>query len=167
VRCIAVTRHLPSDQLGAALRRRAASYYSRESRYDNSRSAQYCSREVVGYEYLDDYGDWQSNQQYGHVWFPRVSAGWVPYQQGHWTWIDPWGWTWILATMWGVPSRTSRSLRPLLPRQPPICRAPGCLRNDCQTALSSLLPSRLMQEAWLAPLLEEGASVNRRQAIRF
>ena len=83
--------------------------YSRESRYENSRSARYCSREVVGYEDLDDYGDWQSNQEYGNVWFPRVSAGWVPYQQGHWTWIDPWGWTWVDDNAWGyAPSHYGR-----------------------------------------------------------
>ena len=28
--------------------------YSRDRRYDDSRSARYCSRDVVGYEYLDD-----------------------------------------------------------------------------------------------------------------
>jgi len=82
---------------------------SRERRYDDSRSARYCSREVVGYEDLDDYGDWQSNQEYGNVWFPRVSAGWVPYHEGHWAWIDPWGWTWVDDNSWGyAPSHYGR-----------------------------------------------------------
>lgn len=75
--------------------------YSRERRYDDSPSARYCSRRVVGFEDLDDYGDWQSNSEYGHVWFPRVEAGWAPYHEGHWAWIDPWGWTWVDDDRWG------------------------------------------------------------------
>jgi len=75
--------------------------YSRERRYDNLRSSQYCSRDVVGLEDLDDYGDWRSDSAYGNVWFPRVSAGWAPYHEGHWAWIDPWGWTWVDEDPWG------------------------------------------------------------------
>jgi hypothetical protein len=75
--------------------------YARERRYDESRSARYCSREVVGYEDLDDYGDWRPNPEYGNVWFPRVSAGWAPYHEGHWAWVDPWGWTWVDDDPWG------------------------------------------------------------------
>ena len=75
--------------------------YSRERRYDDSRSARYCSRDLVGVEDLDDYGDWRSSPEYGDVWFPRVSAGWAPYREGHWTWIDPWGWTWVDDDPWG------------------------------------------------------------------
>ena len=75
--------------------------YSRERRYDDSRSARYCSRDLVGVEDLDDYGDWRSSPEYGDVWFPRVSAGWAPYREGHWAWIDPWGWTWVDDDPWG------------------------------------------------------------------
>jgi hypothetical protein len=76
--------------------------YNRERRYHDSRSAHYLSPSVVGYDDLDDYGDWRDDPGYGHVWFPtRVSAGWAPYHYGHWDWIDPWGWTWVDDSPWG------------------------------------------------------------------
>ncbi len=76
--------------------------YNRDHRYDDSRSAQYLSRDVVGYEDLDDNGDWRNDSNYGHVWFPsRVDAGWAPYRQGHWDWIPPWGYTWVDDSSWG------------------------------------------------------------------
>ncbi len=74
---------------------------SRDRRYDNSRSSQYCSQDLVGMEDLDDNGDWRSDSNYGNVWYPRVSAGWAPYHDGHWAWIDPWGWTWVDDSSWG------------------------------------------------------------------
>ena len=74
----------------------------RDRRYEQSRSAQYVSRDVVGYEDLDDYGDWRDDPSYGHVWFPnRVASGWAPYHEGHWVWIDPWGYTWVDDNPWG------------------------------------------------------------------
>jgi hypothetical protein len=74
----------------------------RDHRYDFSRSAQYMSRDVVGYDDLDDQGDWRDDSNYGHVWFPnRVEAGWAPYHAGHWDWINPWGWTWVDDSSWG------------------------------------------------------------------
>jgi len=72
----------------------------REMRYQDSPSARYCSRRVVGYQDLDDNGDWRSTD-YGYAWFPRVDAGWAPYHDGHWAWIDPWGWTWVDDDAWG------------------------------------------------------------------
>jgi hypothetical protein len=76
--------------------------YSRDHRRETSRSGQYLSHDVVGYEDLDDYGDWRDDSNYGHVWFPtRVSAGWAPYREGHWDWISPWGWTWVDDASWG------------------------------------------------------------------
>jgi hypothetical protein len=72
----------------------------RERRYEDSPSARYCSRRVVGYQDLDDYGDWHPSE-YGQVWFPRVDPGWAPYHEGHWAWIDPWGWTWVDNEPWG------------------------------------------------------------------
>ncbi|HEX3822400.1 MAG TPA: DUF6600 domain-containing protein, partial [Candidatus Sulfotelmatobacter sp.] len=74
---------------------------SRERRYDNSPSARYCSRQVVGFDDLDENGEWQAQSQYGNVWYPRVNAGWAPYRDGHWAWIDPWGWTWVDDASWG------------------------------------------------------------------
>jgi hypothetical protein len=74
----------------------------RDHRYDFSRSAQYLSRDVVGFDDLDDYGDWRDDSNYGHVWFPnRVDVGWAPYHEGHWDWISPWGWTWVDDFSWG------------------------------------------------------------------
>jgi hypothetical protein len=76
--------------------------YARDHRYDGSRSAQYLSRDVVGYEDLDDNGDWRDDPSYGHVWFPtHVEVGWAPYHTGHWDWIAPWGYTWVDDSAWG------------------------------------------------------------------
>jgi hypothetical protein len=76
--------------------------YERDQRYERSRSAQYLSHDVVGYEDLDDNGDWRDDSNYGHVWFPnRVSTGWAPYREGHWDWVAPWGWTWVDDSSWG------------------------------------------------------------------
>src|SRR5579864_876030 len=73
----------------------------RYRRYEDSQSARYVSHDVVGYEDLDENGDWRPEASYGNVWFPRVSAGWAPYREGHWAWIDPWGWTWVDDEPWG------------------------------------------------------------------
>jgi hypothetical protein len=73
----------------------------RNHRYETSRSARYVSHDVVGYEDLDDNGDWRPNPSYGNVWYPHVSEGWAPYRDGHWAWVDPWGWTWVDAEPWG------------------------------------------------------------------
>jgi hypothetical protein len=74
----------------------------RNRRYDDSRSARYVSRDVVGYQDLDANGTWRVDATYGHVWIPnRVAAGWAPYRDGHWVWVDPWGWTWVDDAPWG------------------------------------------------------------------
>ena len=75
--------------------------YRRDRRFDESRSSRYVSRDVVGAEDLDEYGDWRPSPEYGNVWYPRVDAGWAPYHTGHWAWIDPWGWTWVDDAPWG------------------------------------------------------------------
>jgi Family of unknown function (DUF6600) len=76
--------------------------FNRDRRHEGSRSVQYLSHDVVGYEDLDDYGEWHDDSNYGHVWFPtRVSVGWAPYREGHWVWISPWGWTWVDDASWG------------------------------------------------------------------
>ncbi|HUK19991.1 MAG TPA: DUF6600 domain-containing protein [Gemmatimonadales bacterium] len=75
---------------------------ARDRRADTSPSARYVSRDMPGYEDLDDYGDWRFVGGYGQVWFPQhVDADWAPYRSGHWRWIDPWGWTWIDDAPWG------------------------------------------------------------------
>jgi len=74
----------------------------RDLRGEHSHSAQYVSRDVVGYEDLDDYGYWRTEPEYGPVWYPNtVAPGWAPYSYGYWGWEDPWGWTWIDYAPWG------------------------------------------------------------------
>ena len=75
---------------------------NRDRRWEHSRSAQYVSQDVVGYEDLDDHGDWRDTPEYGHVWYPRVEvADWAPYHYGHWAYIEPWGYTWVDDQPWG------------------------------------------------------------------
>jgi hypothetical protein len=74
----------------------------RDRREDQSQSARYVSREVAGYDDLDQYGRWDNQPGYGNVWMPTsVAAGWAPYHDGHWAWIAPWGWTWVDDAPWG------------------------------------------------------------------
>ena len=65
-------------------------------------SQRYLPPTVIGYEDLDDYGQWQNAPDYGPVWYPQnVDQGWAPYQNGHWAWIEPWGYTWVDSMPWG------------------------------------------------------------------
>jgi len=74
----------------------------RNRREDSSPSAQYVSRDMVGYQDLDDNGSWRNTADYGAVWVPSgVAADWAPYRYGHWVWVDPWGWTWVDDARWG------------------------------------------------------------------
>ncbi|RAN83056.1 hypothetical protein B5P43_00645 [Bacillus sp. SRB_336] len=74
----------------------------RDRRYATSDSSQYVSDDVVGYQDLDQYGDWQDSTDYGAVWYPtHVAADWAPYRDGHWAYIAPWGWTWVDDSPWG------------------------------------------------------------------
>jgi hypothetical protein len=74
----------------------------RDSRLSASKSSRYVSRNMPGYEELDDYGSWQEVPDYGPVWHPAgVAVDWVPYRFGRWVWIGPWGWTWVEDEPWG------------------------------------------------------------------
>ncbi|MES3002522.1 MAG: DUF6600 domain-containing protein [Pseudomonadota bacterium] len=74
----------------------------RNRREDQSISARYVPREVVGYQELDANGQWSQDAAHGVVWTPRtVPANWAPYRNGRWEWIAPWGWTWIDEAPWG------------------------------------------------------------------
>src|SRR6202022_3319798 len=74
----------------------------RDRREENSVSARYVSRDMVGYSDLDDNGTWREEPEYGHVWYPNsVSVGWAPYSSGIWTYVGPWGWTWVDYEPWG------------------------------------------------------------------
>ena len=69
---------------------------------DQSISARYLPREVVGYPQLDMHGSWSHDAHLGPVWYPRVKAAdWAPYRYGRWESISPWGWTWIDDAPWG------------------------------------------------------------------
>ena len=83
---------------------------ARDQRWENSVSARYVSRDLIGYEDLDEYGTWRDVAGYGHVWTPtRVAAHWAPYRDGHWAWVEPWGWTWVDDAPWGfAPSHYGR-----------------------------------------------------------
>ncbi len=76
--------------------------FERDRNEDASDSANYVSREMTGYEDLDEYGDWSYVAGYGTCWRPRaLVAGWAPYRFGHWIWVGPWGWTWVADEPWG------------------------------------------------------------------
>lgn len=75
---------------------------NRARRYRSVRSASYVHPDIYGVDDLDAYGTWESNEEYGTVWYPReVAAGWEPYRAGRWIWRDPWGWTWLSSEPWG------------------------------------------------------------------
>ena len=74
----------------------------RNSRLENAVSTRYVSREIIGYEDLDNNGRWRTTAKYGSIWVPsRVSRDWAPYRHGHWTWVSTWGWTWVDDEVWG------------------------------------------------------------------
>ncbi len=74
----------------------------RDRAEENVETVRYVSREVIGYEQLDQYGSWETTTEYGAVWYPRqVSVTWAPYRDGSWVWVAPWGWTWVDRAPWG------------------------------------------------------------------
>uniref|UniRef100_A0A372ITX0 FecR protein domain-containing protein n=2 Tax=Paracidobacterium acidisoli TaxID=2303751 RepID=A0A372ITX0_9BACT len=74
----------------------------RDRHIQASVSARYVSRDIPGYDDLDDYGSWTPTPDYGPVWYPRsVAAGWQPYTVGHWAYVAPWGYTWVDDAAWG------------------------------------------------------------------
>ncbi len=74
----------------------------RDLKEDRSASGNHVSRDMPGYDDLDDNGTWRDEPEYGHVWFPAdVPSSWAPYSDGYWNWVAPWGWTWIDYAPWG------------------------------------------------------------------
>ena len=69
--------------------------------YRRTASYQYVNSYIPGLYDLDDYGDWQNVDGYGHCWAPRVDAGWSPYQTGYWYNDYPYGPTWVSSEPWG------------------------------------------------------------------
>lgn len=69
---------------------------------EQSQSARYISREIPGYQQLDQHGQWQSDPTYGPVWYPSdVASDWAPYSDGYWSVVAPYGYTWIDRAPWG------------------------------------------------------------------
>lgn len=69
---------------------------------DRTMASRYLSREMTGYQDLDDYGAWEETVEYGPVWAPGpIYSGWAPYRDGRWSFVHPWGWTWIDHAPWG------------------------------------------------------------------
>jgi len=74
----------------------------RDRYYRRGRSATYVSPQMVGAADLDAYGTWQTEGEYGAVWFPTsVAVGWAPYRYGRWTTLPGWGLTWVDDAPWG------------------------------------------------------------------
>ena len=73
-----------------------------DRRLENSVSARYVSRQMVGYGDLDANGTWNADTEFGPVWYPNnVPYGWQPYTTGHWAYVQPWGYTWVDDAPWG------------------------------------------------------------------
>lgn len=91
----AVTAPLPSDAFDSFC-------LHRDQREDRALVTKRLPPRMVGYEDLDEHGDWRVDVAFGMVWCPRgVASGWGPYRFGHWVWIEPWGWTWVDDAPWG------------------------------------------------------------------
>ena len=73
----------------------------RDRRADGVKAQLYVSRDLIGYDDLDQFSNWATDEVYGPIWIPDVRAGWAPYRFGRWAWIEPWGWTWIDDAPWG------------------------------------------------------------------
>lgn len=71
---------------------------SRGSLGTNGDTLRYVSRDVTGFEDLDQHGTWRESS-HGPAWYPH-STNFMPYRQGQWTWLSPWGWTWVDHTPW-------------------------------------------------------------------
>src|SRR5256886_3936459 len=64
---------------------------ARDRRWGDAPSARYVSREGIGHEDLDDYGEWRDTGPYGAVWVPRTAVvGWAPYRYGPWAGCGRW-----------------------------------------------------------------------------
>ncbi len=104
LRQIFAGRNLTRNRAPEPLRTDDFDYWAaaRDRGEDQSISARFVSRDTIGYQELDQNGDWATDAQYGNVWFPRVTiTNWAPYRYGQWRWIAPWGWTWVDDAPWG------------------------------------------------------------------
>jgi len=75
---------------------------ARDRYYEQSRTPQYVSSQMVGAADLARYGRWENAPEYGPVWMPEnVGADWAPYSDGYWTSLPSFGWTWVDVAPWG------------------------------------------------------------------
>ena len=75
---------------------------ARDRYYEQSRTPQYVSSQMVGVADLARYGRWENAPEYGPVWMPEnVGADWAPYSDGYWTSLPSFGWTWVDVAPWG------------------------------------------------------------------
>src|SRR5579863_9943233 len=54
-------------------------FASSRDQLEDAPPPRYVSPDMVGYEDLNDNGDWHGSPEYGPVWTPRVAVGWTPY----------------------------------------------------------------------------------------
>jgi FecR protein len=73
----------------------------RDHLISNAESVHRTSPYYTGSQDLDAYGHWTEMPDYGSVWVPSVSVGWVPYRDGRWVWEPYYGWTWVSYEPWG------------------------------------------------------------------
>lgn len=74
----------------------------RQQLEEQSLSARYVPRDLIGYQQLDGWGEWHNDPSLGPVWYPQLNnPDWAPYRYGQWQWIEPWGWTWVDEAPWG------------------------------------------------------------------
>jgi hypothetical protein len=75
---------------------------SRDQRQSSAIATRYVSPNMTGFEDLDANGRWDTDPDYGTVWYPySVQSDWAPYRYGQWRWVPPWGWTWVDSAPWG------------------------------------------------------------------
>jgi hypothetical protein len=68
-------------------------------------SVSYLPTELTSYSgVLDRNGSWDYDDEYGHVWYPRVADEWTPYSTGRWSFVGSYGWTWIGYDRWAWPT---------------------------------------------------------------
>ena len=75
---------------------------ARDGGWSHVQNWTYVDAGMVGENDLSDYGQWQSDPQYGQVWTPTdVASDWSPYSDGRYVWEADFGWTWVGAEPWG------------------------------------------------------------------
>jgi hypothetical protein len=143
---------------------------SRDGRRTGAKAQMYVAPDVIGYDDLDEFGNWDTNAGAEPIWIPRVSSDWAPFRFGHWARVAPWGWTWIDDARWGfAPSHYGRwtmwqgqwawapgDLYPLAPGdqfEPGYRVSPGYVRavNAAESAEGAAAPDQPAHANWFIP----------------